>query len=613
MTSEDTSNWAQLLLDPGQDGKESTGLDARLLASMIKSGSFPREILTTHLCCKSEFLPLPGNLLLQVKERSGFGRCGKNGEVTLPGWAAWILMRGRSSNGKMTEAIELLHDSGIVPWAEPVFQELGLNVVGMDLLAAVRNKRHSDIDLAAVFRKAIEALPAESVKQLNARAGRDRIHGWEVSARTANDPQVVEALAAGGLSGLYTNGSVFAVGKNTFSALEAKMVAGAKAPLARRWFLNGGDTVDKRHQRLEHLDKIWIAQDENYQRTRADFIVNTLVAGSSQISKDVSLLSRNGETEGWPVHISGQGIGYTLLAMAAEPIHADGKLVTPKLIQAIEDHMKLPWWRAGAQQEAAGLEGSGVTEWQCIKLARLLSHEEKENDWPIGELGQVLTGLARQREIDVRPEKIAYALGQGRKTWLDWAREGGSQEETIRKEVAIHPDDTWQLARLLENKLESVDGLELLDGVECLGRALVARYALEHAQQHGDDEATAQWFDVRLTTWSLMVMYGALLGTRGSSQGIDTDLLAEVLDSQFLVGNSRANQVLEGMARLLDRPVLLSSYHGKDDPAHSTWDWIRLNDDTEERKPGEIAQVAFNRARLGISLNAGATRNAPRM
>lgn len=617
MTPEDISNWTSLLLDPGQDskdGKESTGLDARVLSNMIQSRIFPKEILTMNLSFAVESLPIPRRLGSQIKERVSLGRQGGGrGEVSLPSWAAWILMRGRASQNKMTEAIGLLHDVGIVPWDQPVFQDLGLDVVGMDLLADNKKNRYREDSYPDVYQKALKGLSEASIAKLNARASKDRIQGWEVCARTTSEPNAVEVLVAAGLSGLDTRGNVFAEGDNAFPALEAKIQAGANAAMARRWLIRCGDTVEQRIQRLEYLDSHWIAKDKEYQRTHADFIINTLTAGSVSISKDTSILERRGEIERWPVHVSGQGIGYTLLAIGVDSIYAQGKMITPKLVQAVEDQMKLPWWQAGAEKEAAGLEGTGVTEWQCLKLTRLLTEDERENDWPAGELGQVLAGLARQREIDLRPERIAYTVGQGSETWLTWAREGGGEDNLVRKEVADHPDDQWQLARLLENRIECAEGLVLLDGVECLGRAVVARHALEYAQACDDQEAAAQWLDIRMTTWSLMVIYGAWLGSQSSLHGIDPEVLAEALDSQFIRDVPQAAEKLERIAQLLEKPIPLNRYQEDSDPVQSTWEWAKHNTAIDERKPGEYAWAAFKRARLSVKAMPGTKLDAPRM
>ena len=599
--SQDTSiNWATLLLNPGQESKENSGLDARLLGSMLRGGQVPVGVLTETITLPVDEIPLPGAMRHTIRDRAGKGLGGPgSGTLTLPVWAAWVLLRSRSGPERQVDAVELLHGLGIVPWNERLFLDLGVDVRGFDLLADVRDRSYQyDGDEAKVFQAALGALPQADREDLNNRARGEHLQGWEVSARTAIHPKTVETLANGGISGLDCLGDPYlSTGWNRNEVMEAKIKAGANPNLARRHILTTTDTVDARVKCMEHISRE-VAGDGEYDRTYADHIVNTLAAGSMSIAKGVDIIERAGETNGWPVHSSGQGIGYTLLAMAAGHLGANEKGVVKKLVQSIEVLMNSKrWWKDGADKEAAGLEGCGVSEWQCVKLARLLDYEHFEKGWRPGEFVDVLNGLSKQHEISISPSSIAYNCGEKETIWTAWARSPNGKDNTLRQAVACSQDDTWQLERFYQGQAEHQGGLRLLDGTTTLGRALVAKHALDQVEGGEDEDAIALWRKTRFTTWALAIIHGAGCGaSRFQGNSVDKALLAEVIDPSFLESGAYTEQIKE-LQDFLSSPTLKDE-HG-DEERHSIWGLVSKHE--KEQGPGALAKSAMLRATLFMS------------
>jgi len=584
-------NWGMnpiiaMILDPGNNQNKNTGLDTRFMRTLLNEGAISQQTMFELVPIHSSYLPT----FSDVKHRASLGRGSRsNSCVEIPLWAAWLLLRSRHERfDQKIEAVEFLHETGISPWVEQVFPQLELDIIGFDLLSHINKTAESD-SKSKLIRLVHSHLSKSEKEYLNARIEKEAFEPWFYCAKNATTITEAQELDAIGVSGLKTKGLLH-VSSNQGEVTEEKVKLGYDASMARRHIIKTLSNKPDRINAIEYLDKKYLAADAEYTKSNEDHIINNLAIGSSKIERELkSFQEDNKENPRWPVHFSGQGIGYTLLAMMTDTYLGARDQIGGEIIDMLmEERKKNPaWWDSGAQQEVAGLEGTGLTELQCLKLAMLMIKKENNDpvlDFQAGEMEHCIAALQKSNKIRISEEDICMFIDSNKEAWTAWAKNPIEEDMELRWKLCQKTSPFWQLGRLLDGQMEEIEGAEPLEYV--LANALIAKHCFIYQQnkEPSNPDDLKRWKEMHFTTWALSIFGVAINETvYEGANFMEVDLVLDVLDPHFFKDEP---QYQEQFMHVLDVLKKKLSYDTMNTDDQSLLDLLS--------KPGETSDIGVN-------------------
>lgn len=525
--------WYDLILNPSNSTliENNLALDDRLLGKMIRDGTIPRDILTHKLMLSEKEVDLTGPLgqLLSSTHRPVCAYSSRNQKyIQTPLWVAWLMAREKQGGPEAAvKAIELLHEFGVVPWADPVFEQTGDDCRGIDVLFHMSwAKKINPYDSKAKHREKILTVALDKLSEDQLIELRNRTHPnlhlvpWTASCKLARDPVQFDVLAKYGLWFSKTPPGQANDAVNYFKSQElltkAMDMGAPYHALRNRVCKLGGLLLVDKIAFLEKIDEKYAAQGN---RTAMDKIINTLAAGGSSIHADT--LIRQIE-KGNFCHRAGFGLGYTLLNVSSQANKEAGSLVLNVKLRG--EHAKN--WEDFLAGEAKGLEGTGITEEECLAVAWILSangnYDECKDFLTPKLLGRALDKMSKQELMEIDWTQLVRQL-QNTQLWNDWANDPEADPNSLARElIHIHNNYTNEF-RLFAAPIEEVP----LASFRTYFPEMISMFHLylgtfRAAQEKGDIEARDRWAERLMDTWGALIVETALSRDSENENNLDT-------------------------------------------------------------------------------------------
>lgn len=525
--TEQNKIWQDLILNPGNTphSDQQWGLDDRLLAVMIEQGVVPRDILSREVEIKLEEASLPSFVHAMIEERIRL-KCDRDSDlyIKVPLWIPWIGRRRTRGWEEVKAGIELMHTLGLVPWADPVCEFTREDVRGIDILFNMNwnNKREKTVLSTALSATSEEGL--DILRNRTRQANSDKF--WITAAKRSSTVSDFVELAAFGMwskendpgqpndtFGSFTEKEMFDLAEKHGANLRAM-----RDNVGRLGQMSAPDKISY----LEEIDrKLDREQGRETKPCPMDKIINSIAAGSSAI--DSGTLERQ-LAKGKTKHRNGVGLGYTMLALA----NCSRGVAVSILVNVEKKLESCPDWEMLKNREAAGLEGSGITEGECFILSKILCHSPGSCSF-VGiidpeRLSVVLDALAEQKRININWFGIFNGLSEDR-LWLEYALSPNADPKSeARAKLLECIGGTTQFDIWVDSKRKHMPVVTNTSGVINLAASMLLCLGNTYASMNrGDREGTDKWAAKTMEYWGAMILTCGMKGGRFSVNDWDDE------------------------------------------------------------------------------------------